>query len=90
MINFCFLLTVVHDLSITLGVNFYDLYALTGLCNCFFMATYGILGLNSLIKFSTRSVEEIFSMFIVICFSVDSLKDLYQSKIPAPSGIELI
>ena len=52
---------IVYDLSISLDVPFYSLYACVGLFNAFFLMLYGILGLNSLIKFSTRSVEEIFS-----------------------------
>lgn len=53
---------IVFDVSESLGVPFYSLYACVGLFNSFFLALYGILGLNSLIKFSTRSVEEIFSI----------------------------
>ena len=70
---------IVYDLSISLDVPFYSLYACVGLFNAFFLMLYGILGLNSLIKFSTRSVEEIFSAFIVCCFVSDAWADLIQN-----------
>lgn len=70
---------IVFDLSISLDVPFYSLYACVGLFNAFFLMLYGMLGLNSLVKLSTRSVEEIFSAFIVCCFVSDAWGDLIQN-----------
>ena len=70
---------IVYDLSVSLDVPFYSLYACVGLFNAFFLILYGILGLNSLIKFSTRSVEEVFSAFIVCCFVSDAWGDLIEN-----------
>ena len=70
---------IVYDLSESLDVDFYSLYAVVGLFNSLFLIIYGILGLNSLIKFSTRSVEEIFSAFIFCCFVTDAWTDLVRN-----------
>ncbi|KAI1280696.1 Sodium bicarbonate transporter-like protein 11 [Halotydeus destructor] len=73
---------IVFDLSDVLDVEFYTMYAWVGIWNSIFLILYGLFGLSNLIQFSTRSVEEIFSMFIVVCFTTDAFKDLiktYQS-----------
>lgn len=67
--------SIVADLSSNLNVDFYTLYAYVGIFNSLFLITYGILGLASFISYSTRSIEEIFSMFIVVAFVVDALHD---------------
>jgi sodium borate transporter 11 len=69
---------IISDISEDMGVEFYSLYACVGLFNSLFLILYGVLGLNSLIKFSTRSVEEIFSMFIVVCFTADAWGDFLE------------
>lgn len=66
---------IVADLSTNLNVDFYTLYAYVGIFNSIFLITYGLLGLASFISYSTRSIEEIFSLFIVIAFVVDALHD---------------
>ena len=70
---------IIYDISQDLDVEFYSLYACVGLFNSFFLILYGIFGLNSLIKFSTRSIEEIFSLFIVVCFTVDAYGDFIEN-----------
>ena len=65
---FRWLQIVVYDLSETLEIEFFTMYAWVGIWNAIFLAVYGFFGLSSLIRFSTRSVEEIFSMFIVGMF----------------------
>lgn len=62
-------------------VDFYTIYAWVGIWNSIFLVLYAVLGLGSLIKFSTRSVEEIFYMFIVFCFAASALKDMVNSKL---------
>ncbi|RWS05104.1 sodium bicarbonate transporter-like protein 11, partial [Dinothrombium tinctorium] len=70
---------VVRKFSDQLQVDFYAMYACVGLWNSFFVVLYSFLGISSLIRWSTRSVEEIFAMFIVVCFVVDATKDIVKS-----------
>ncbi|KAI1280695.1 Sodium bicarbonate transporter-like protein 11 [Halotydeus destructor] len=67
---------IVFDLSQSLNVDFYTMYAWVGLWNAAFCALYGIFGVSGFIRFSTRSIEEIFCMFSVVCFGYAGIKDL--------------
>ena len=51
-----------------------------GLWNAFYVLLYAITNATKLMKFSTRSTEEIFALFICIAFTVDALKDAYKVK----------
>lgn len=67
---------IIADLASNFNIDFYTLYAYVGIFNSLFLITYGVLGLASFISYSTRSIEEIFSMFIVVAFTVDALHDV--------------
>lgn len=67
-------------MSARLEVDFYIMYACVGLWASFFVALYAFFGLSYLIKYCTRSVEEIFAMFIFVCFSMDAIHDTIHSK----------
>lgn len=69
---------IVSDLASNFNVEFYTLYALVGIFNSLFLISYGVFGLASFISYSTRSIEEIFSMFIVVAFTVDALHDIFH------------
>ena len=51
-----------------------------GLWNAFYVLLYAITNATKLMKFSTRSTEEIFALFICIAFTVDALKDAYKVR----------
>lgn len=67
-------------MSHQLQVDFYLLYACVGLWASLFVALYSFFGLSYLIKYCTRSVEEIFAMFIFVCFSMDAILDTIHSQ----------
>lgn len=50
---------VVYDMAIVLNEDFYTVYAWVGLWNTLFVMIYSFCGLSNIIKFSTRSVEEV-------------------------------
>ena len=71
---------VVFDMSTKLDVPFGTLYAMVGLWNTLFIFLYSFTGISNWVRFSTRSVEEIFAMFITVCFAVDAIGGLTESK----------
>ena len=70
-------LQVISEISSeeVLGVPFKAFYACVGLWCSLFTLIYAVTGLSKIMKWSTRSTEEIFAMFISIAFIVDSTKD---------------
>ena len=71
---------VVFNVSRILVTDFYALYAWVGIWSTVFIAIYSFFGVSNLIKFSTRSVEEVFASFITICFAVDAIKDIVEGE----------
>ncbi|XP_033127380.1 sodium bicarbonate transporter-like protein 11 [Anneissia japonica] len=67
---------VIYSICEDLELNFFAMYACVGLWNAFFLVVYSVVDASLLIKWSTRSTEEIFSLFISVAFSVDAIKDL--------------
>lgn len=55
------------------------MYAAVGLWNGFFLIIYSLFGFSKLMKWCTRSTEEIFAIFIVIAFISDAGKDLARN-----------
>ena len=56
-------------------MDFYALYTSVGLWNAVYVILYAITNATKLMKYSTRSTEEIFALFICIAFTVDAVKD---------------
>ena len=54
------------------GQGILAFYAAVGLWNTFFVCIYAFFNMSKLMKFSSRSTEEIFSNFITIAFIKDS------------------
>lgn len=71
---------VIYELSLQLDADFYAMYACCGLWSTLFVFIYSFFGISYIIKYCTRSVEEIFAMFIMICFAVDAIRDTVHSK----------
>ena len=59
-------------------MDFYALYTSVGLWNAVYVILYAMTNATKLMKYSTRSTEEIFALFICIAFTVDALKDAYK------------
>lgn len=60
--------------------NFLAMYAAVGLWNGFFLIIYSMFGFSKLMKYCTRSTEEVFALFIAIAFVVDATKDMMKSE----------
>jgi len=75
----CLYTKVVYDIANDLQVHFYDMFACVGLWNSFFLIIYAFFDVSLLMKWCTRSTEEIFSLFIFFAFSVDAVKDCVRS-----------
>ncbi|XP_064608647.1 solute carrier family 4 member 11-like [Liolophura sinensis] len=67
---------IIYSISEDFDLDFRAMFCMVGLWNTFFLILYSVFGLSVLMKFSTRSSEEIFALFISIAFSVDAFKDL--------------
>ncbi|KAK3091729.1 hypothetical protein FSP39_022216 [Pinctada imbricata] len=66
---------IIYTISQDFDLNFSAMFACTGLWNTFFLILYSFFNLSKLMKFSSRSTEEIFSLFITFAFSADAIKD---------------
>lgn len=62
-------------------MDFEALYCCVGLWSCFFTGLYSLLDVSGLMRWSTRSTEEIFALFISIAFCVDAFRDTVKSKL---------
>jgi len=69
---------VIYSISEQYGMDFHTFYAMTGLWNCLFLVIFAFTGLSKLMKYCSRSTEEIFGLFICIAFCVDAIKFLYN------------
>lgn len=69
---------VIHNISADFDLDFFALYACTGLWNAFFLFIYSTFGLSQIMKWSTRSTEEIFALFISLAFTVDAVSNIIK------------
>ncbi|EGT48360.1 hypothetical protein CAEBREN_16800 [Caenorhabditis brenneri] len=70
---------VIYKISQELGYDFLAMYACVGLFCQMFLILYSATELCSLMKFATRSAEEMFSLFIAIAFTVESIRAIHNS-----------
>jgi len=70
---------VIYRISQDLGYDFFAMYACVGLCCQFFLIIYAATELCNLMKLATRSAEEMFSLFIAIAFTVESIRAIHYS-----------
>lgn len=75
----CLYTKVINKMCVDYGFYFPAMYAAVGLWNCFFLLIYSLFGFSKLMKWCTRSTEEIFALFIVIAFITDAGKDLMKN-----------
>lgn len=78
---------VIYNISEDFDLDFFALYSCTGLWNSFFILIYSTFGLSQIMKWSTRSTEEIFALFISLAFTVDALSSIVKeySNLHCPS-----
>ena len=70
---------IIYTISLDFNIDFLAFYAAIGLWNTFFLFLYSFFNMSVLMKFSTRSTEEIFCNFITIAFIKDSTTSLVQT-----------
>ncbi|KAK4474654.1 hypothetical protein MN116_001787, partial [Schistosoma mekongi] len=70
---------IIYTISETYYINFYAMYACIGLFNSLFLIIYSVCGFSRWMKWSTRSTEEIFAMFVSMAFLYDAGNDLYAT-----------
>lgn len=70
---------VIYRISESLGYDFFSMYACVGLFCQLFLIFYAAMELCSLMKLATRSAEEMFSLFIAIAFTVESVRAIHIS-----------
>nr|XP_022313416.1 sodium bicarbonate transporter-like protein 11 isoform X2 [Crassostrea virginica] len=66
---------IIYSICEDFDLNFSAMFACTGLWNAFFLLIYVFFNTSKLMKYSSRSTEEIFSLFITFAFSADAIKD---------------
>ena len=70
---------IIYSIASDFGVPFLPFYAAIGLWNTFFLFLYSVFNMSVLMKFSSRSTEEIFSNFITIAFIKDSTTSMVKT-----------
>eukprot|EP01104_Vermistella_antarctica_P006141 TRINITY_DN16869_c0_g1_i1.p1 TRINITY_DN16869_c0_g1~~TRINITY_DN16869_c0_g1_i1.p1 ORF type:complete len:778 (+),score=185.50 TRINITY_DN16869_c0_g1_i1:219-2552(+) len=69
---------VIFSVSQSSGFDFLALYGWTGIWTAIFLIIFSVTDASALMRYSTRFTEEIFSLFILIAFSVDGIKPLVE------------
>lgn len=77
----CLYAKVVYNICEDFNLNFHAMYACVGLWTSFFLIIYAAFDVSRLMKWCTRSTEEIFALFISIAFAVDAFRDVFKSKL---------
>ncbi len=70
---------IIYSISEDFEIDFLAFYGMIGLWNTFFLIIYSFCNMSVLMKYSSRSTEEIFSNFITIAFIVDSTKNMVKT-----------
>ncbi|KAI1280565.1 Sodium bicarbonate transporter-like protein 11 [Halotydeus destructor] len=75
----CLYSKVIYSICEDFQLNFHAMYACVGLWNTFFLILYAVFDVSRLMKWCTRSTEEIFALFISIAFAVDACRDVFKN-----------
>lgn len=70
---------IIYTIAQDFEIDFLAFYAAIGLWNSFFLFLYSFFNMSVLMKFSSRSTEEIFSNFITIAFIKDSATNMVKT-----------
>uniref|UniRef100_A0A0P5ZXE0 Sodium bicarbonate transporter protein 11 n=1 Tax=Daphnia magna TaxID=35525 RepID=A0A0P5ZXE0_9CRUS len=79
---------VIYSICEDFQLDFYAMYGCVGLWSSFFLVLYSLFDVSRLMRWSTRSTEEIFALFISIAFCVDAFRDTvknFQENYYAPA-----
>lgn len=75
----CIYVKVIYEISQDLEVEFSSFYACVGLWMCFFLILMSITNSSNLMKYCTRSTEDIFALFTAFAFGLDGVKEATRS-----------
>ncbi|TRY61185.1 hypothetical protein TCAL_17215 [Tigriopus californicus] len=70
---------IIYTIAEDFDIDFLAFYAMIGIWNTFFLILYSFFNMSVLMKYSSRSTEEIFSNFITIAFITDSTKNMVKT-----------
>ena len=74
-------LQVISSICDDFELDFYAMYGCVGLWCAFFLFIISLFNVSRLMRWCTRSTEEIFGLFISVAFCVDACRDTAKSKI---------
>ncbi|XP_053399229.1 solute carrier family 4 member 11-like isoform X2 [Mercenaria mercenaria] len=70
---------IIYSICEDFDLDFEAMFCCVGLWNTFFLFLYSAFDLSEVMKWSTRSSEEIFALFISIAFTIDAIKNTVQN-----------
>ncbi|ESN99082.1 hypothetical protein HELRODRAFT_107158 [Helobdella robusta] len=68
---------VIFNICEDLKLDFAGMFACTGLWNSFFLLIYAFTDASKLMRWCTRSTEEIFALFISLALAVDAFRNVF-------------
>ncbi|CAG5077689.1 Oidioi.mRNA.OKI2018_I69.PAR.g8788.t1.cds [Oikopleura dioica] len=71
-------ISIIQDLADRYDYDFLSFYGAVGIMNVVFILIYVMINLSKLMKYSTRSIEEVFGLFITCAFCKDALKHISE------------
>lgn len=75
----CIYVKVIYQISQDLEIEFSTFYACVGLWMCVFLVIMSVTNSSNLMKFCTRSTEDIFAIFTAFAFGSDGIKEAIRS-----------
>ncbi|GAB1599762.1 sodium bicarbonate transporter-like protein 11 [Argonauta hians] len=70
---------VVSNICDDFDINFLAMFACVGIWSSIFLISYAIFDFCNLLKWSTRSTEDIFYTFVSLIFVTDAMREMYKN-----------
>ncbi|XP_014767449.2 solute carrier family 4 member 11 [Octopus bimaculoides] len=70
---------VVANICDDFGIDFLGMFACVGIWSSIFLISYSIFGFCNLLKWSTRSTEDIFYTFVSLIFFTEAMREMYKN-----------
>lgn len=70
---------IVYQTSQDWHVDFLDLFAAVGCFCAFYLILYALLNVSNLMRYVTRSTEEIFATFVFVAFTAAAFAECHES-----------
>lgn len=75
----CIYVKVIYEISLDLDVEFSVYYTCCAIWMSFFLVIMSVTNLSNLMKYCTRSTEDIFALFTALAFGSDGVKEAFRS-----------